>query len=1138
MQLNTTSVVRYPKNHIISPADSQIIVSYVKFDDSHSLLWVGDSRGFLTSYNGPKLQLYTSVKAHTGPILKILNHKKGILSLSFDSIRLGTREGVIIFNLKSDALKGLNSMSYTSNTQTELLVAGDKEATGSKIFRIDMINHCISNTIDYPHTVVFMETNLRYIVLGRSDGYVDILDPKSNTILKSFKSHASGLSHISVKDNSLLTTGFSLKKNQFIPDSFVNSFDLKSLTVSSPIPFPAGASKVFHHPIIPNVILISSSMGHMNFLDVKNPAKLNIYQADISTYVTAFDISSSGSFMAFVDALHNLNLWSRTASDAAADFALYNAPLTYPTPVTEVIPLKNQLTTQKSPFSLIKLPHFSDVLLSAWPNDLVFEVGELPEHIDPEILRSSEMVNGVLIARYDKEKFGARNVAEKYYNITQQNSKGINIPRFISEKDSDHDNDDYNDVQSINTSVNNEPGSGSSNNENVIDRADVKDKRLEQPLDEIFDLVSHNSDVPKAYKQLFIMYSKFGVDDFDFAFYNRTKYSGLEINSGNSFLNPILQLYRFVAPMFNYCLLSLAQDATREPNLLMELGYLYDMMNKSQGRHCATSNFQIIFSSIQEAQNLGLTGDLNISRDDYKQRRLIQTFNRFLLERLSHDECRLYQRDTPSSLNEICGVFTETTVYSNFCSLSHKRVMMYHSIDINSLPLPSLTPTSITILNYLEASMNKHIQQQIVCEKCGFQHPVNASLVIGNLPPIVVINLDLNNQQMNEIRYLSGWLVPTFYYAQSPLGTPVLSTSMVGGVASNQRRYELLGCTIQITNRQNESHLVTYSKIKTSSNDPGKWYLFNDFLVREVPESEVLDISPWWKKPVVMVYKEIGIGDEFKPKIYMNNLNTSILYKDQLIDGIREGKTIEYNLLNPDEIIKPGTLVALDAEFIELLPAEFEFNGDGSKTLVRPPKLCLARISVVRGDGEKEGECFIDDYIANFENVHDYKTAFSGIVAGDLTPGVSTKSLVTLQVAYRRIWLLLNLGCIFIGHWLGGDFRMINIYVPAEQVRDTGLCYYLKKEKRKLGLKFLAHRILNKEVQKGNHDSIEDSVNALELYKEYVKLKESGRLENTLFRLYHEGQMSRFKVPSSSASGSSTEVTLKKDNEDTKEDGV
>lgn len=1091
-------MIRYPKNHAIQPSDPQVLISAIKFDDSHSLLWIADSRGYLASYAGPKLQLYSSIKAHDGPILKILNHKRGIITLSFDSIRLGTKEGITLFNLSTDYLKGLNSMSYTSNTQTEILVGGDKDATQSRIFRIDTVNHCVSGTIDYPYSVAFMETNFKYIIIGRIDGFVDILDPRTNKILDFFKCHSAGISDMAIKDNCLLTTGYSLKKGQYSPDSFVNSFDLKSLSAAAPIPFPAGASKIFFHPIIPNVIIISSSSGHFNFLDMKNPTKLNIYQADINTYITTMDISGSGSFLSFVDAVGNLNLWARNTSDSATDFALYNAPLTYPTPESEIIPKQNHLTSSDSPFSLIKLPPFHNTLLSAWPGDLLFKVGKLPKSIDPEISRSSEMINGVLIARYDKEKFGPRNIENKYYSITTETSDGLMIPKFISER-----------------------------NENTEDDIDYE-KNISSAVSEnskcnnIFDLTSAIGDIPNTYKQLSITYSKFGIDDFDFDFYNKTEYSGLEINTGNSLLNPILQLYRFIAPMYNYVLLALAEDVTNESNLLVELGYLYDMMTKSKGKHCAASNFQIILSTIKEANNLGLTNEAtNISRDDYKQRRMIQTFNRFLLERISQDECKLYNTTIPETLNEICGVCTETNIYSNFCSLTHQRVAMYHSIDINCLPAPPVVPTNLTILNYLEASMNKHVQQQIICENCGYKHPVNASLVINNLPPIVILNLDLNNQQMNEIRYLKDWLVPEFNFTPSPIGTPVLSTGSISGSNSKVKKYELVGYTVQITNKQNESHLVTYCKIKKSPTDTnGKWYLFNDFLVREVPESEILDISPWWKKPVVIIYKEVGVGEEFKPDIYMKNLNTSILYKDCFIEGARENKVIEYELLKPDEILKPNTLVALDAEFIELSPAEYEFNSDGSKTLVRPPKLLLSRISVVRGQPPSEGQCFIDDYIATNEHVHDYKTAFSGIEPGDLTPGISNKSLVTLQVSYRRIWLLLNLGCIFVGHWLSGDFRMINIHVPPEQVRDTGLCFYSKKEKRKLGLKFLAHNILDKEVQQGNHDSIEDAFNALLLYKEYLKLKESSKLEIVLFRLYLDGQMTGFKVP--------TEVTLKK----------
>ncbi|GME83161.1 unnamed protein product [Ambrosiozyma monospora] len=175
--------------------------------------------------------------------------------------------------------------------------------------------------------------------------------------------------------------------------------------------------------------------------------------------------------------------------------------------------------------------------------------------------------------------------------------------------------------------------------------------------------------------------------------------------------------------------------------------------------------------------------------------------------------------------------------------------------------------------------------------------------------------------------------------------------------------------------------------------------------------------------------------------------------------------------------------------------------------------MSLARISVLRGDGPKEGTCFIDDYIVTNEKIDDYVTSYSGIEPGNLDPNTSNKTLVNLQTAYRKMWLLLNMGCVFVGHSLGGDFRTINIRIPPAQIRDTAEFFYLKKEKRKLGLKFLVYHLCHERVQTGNHDSIEDALSALKLYRKYLELERSGQLEDTLTRIYLEGQFSRFKIP-------------------------
>lgn len=48
------------------------------------------------------------------------------------------------------------------------------------------------------------------------------------------------------------------------------------------------------------------------------------------------------------------------------------------------------------------------------------------------------------------------------------------------------------------------------------------------------------------------------------------------------------------------------------------------------------------------------------------------------------------------------------------------------------------------------------------------------------------------------------------------------------------------------------------------------------------------------------------------------------------------------------------------------------------------------------------------------------------VSVGDLDPQVSKYTLVPLKVAYKKLRLLIDLGCIFIGHGLSKDFRTIS----------------------------------------------------------------------------------------------------------------
>lgn len=93
----------------------------------------------------------------------------------------------------------------------------------------------------------------------------------------------------------------------------------------------------------------------------------------------------------------------------------------------------------------------------------------------------------------------------------------------------------------------------------------------------------------------------------------------------------------------------------------------------------------------------------------------------------------------------------------------------------------------------------------------------------------------------------------------------------------------------------------------------------------------------------------------------------------------RDPKLIKHELLNFSELPKPGTVVAVDAGFVSMQQEETEYRSDGTKKVLRPARLSLARVSCLRGNGPKEGVPFIDDHIHTSEDIVDYLTEFSGI---------------------------------------------------------------------------------------------------------------------------------------------------------------
>ncbi|KAK8922062.1 PAN2-PAN3 deadenylation complex catalytic subunit PAN2 [Metarhizium anisopliae] len=388
----------------------------------------------------------------------------------------------------------------------------------------------------------------------------------------------------------------------------------------------------------------------------------------------------------------------------------------------------------------------------------------------------------------------------------------------------------------------------------------------------------------------------------------------------------------------------------------------------------------------------------------------------------------------------------------------------------------------VTFSQVLKSSVERETTSKGWCGRCQRYQTIATRKTIHNIPAVLMLNTAITSHDHRMLWSTPGWLPEEigiiveqgqfFCYEGEDL-----KLHLQRGI-HNITVYSLIGMATNIEGGQTQKpHLVSMVN--------GKCFRW-DVQIKEANNK----IDSTWK----------------------HQLDTSILYHDLYPNPNSETKT--YHILDPKtERPGPDTIVALDTEFVAIRQPEIEMNSDGERETIRPIVYALARTSVVRGQGENEGRPFIDDYILIQEPIVDYLTSYSGITREDLDPRISKHSLLPLKMAYKKLWILLNLGCKFLGHGLKQDFRVINIHVPKSQVIDTIDLFFLKSRLRKLSLAFLAWYLLKEDIQMETHDSIEDSRTALKLYRKYLEFEDAGILETMLQDIYRAGRDVNFKPP-------------------------
>ena len=1091
------------------------------FDPYEELMWFADQSGHLTSllntpsmtdsdariglsgYSTPPGSLMRYSAFPVGNSAKtVIACDQGIVTATDSSVQMTSRRGVKWWR------RNLANVSCVSLSDTgrhnQLLVATDR------LTSLNLFDGSVLREIDLPDSdnsrIVKMKTS-RMACHATDSGYLLIRDPKSFKVQHEFKPHSAAIADMDVSGLLLMTCGYSHRNSKLILDPLVKLYDLRMMKALSPIPVMGGASHVLFHPTIKTHIYAFSPNGNAQMCDTSSINYSHSFffrpMADYHHHtgllpdnhaasVSAVDISSNGEVLCVANTMGVLSFWSESIEAAfnaySRESEYYSLlPDDHTVPYIPIDPAKEGHV----PFSSVGMPYYTSQLLSACPASLYTFVGRQSPRVPPEMIKNMKTVDFV---GYTKNP----GIIKRNQNLIMMSRSTIeDKPKFVSQRHKDARNRFPSDDHSLN--------------------------KLGDVNDSVASL--DTSVVPVMYRAVEIKYSRFGVEDFDFAFYNKTQFGGLETHIKCSYMNSLLQTLFFTVPLREYCKLHIRASCIAEPCFACELAFLFRMLEDSRGSNCQASNFLKAFRSTSQVSALGLVDPETQPNPAY--RTIIQTACRFLLDRL-HQEISSKPGGLQDVVKRLFSISLSTLVT---CQAKHDQTIQSSPFVID-LPKKTQDEQSPSFTALLQRSFGLEETTRAWCSKCNRYQIMRQKKHLRSFPFFLIVNTNISND--NEV---SNWcptdtstcdgFVPTKMCIKlvasstdsdtTPYAAEIVDISnTVDSELPEQDEftaiYHLQAVISSIKEKDSHDHLCASINVSEAPHEPG-WHVFNDFQVQPIQDVDEVSRMTTWKVPAVVQYARMT--RETTHEFFSSPVEPdySMLIKNPLLNKLPVHMIkSKYVLMRRDEVPRcPGYVCAIDAEFVSVSKGEIEVRSDGTKSVLRPAQSALARVSVVRGVGDQKGVAFIDDYINITEHVVDYLTEYSGIKPGDLDPQHSVYPLVSLKTSYKKLRLLVDLGCKFVGHGLTKDVRTINILIPKDQIIDTVDIFYIKRHGRKLSLRFLMWYMFNEDIQSNSHDSIEDAFAALRIYDRYVELNDAGQFDKYLEKMYEDGRLCNFK---------------------------
>ncbi|XP_046740616.1 PAN2-PAN3 deadenylation complex catalytic subunit PAN2 isoform X1 [Diprion similis] len=554
-------------------------VSTVTFDNAEELMWMGNQGGHVTSYYGPGLQKYTSFQVHASQEVRHIHPiDEGILVLTQSMLRCQLRRGIPIFTHTSSNMIDMQCMLQTSPTR--LLMGGHQK----KIIDFNLTRGKETGLVHVgDHGCAILRQHSRLICAGNPAGRIDLRDPNTLSIEHTLDTHSGSLSDFDVQGNYLVTCGFSNSRQGLSVDRFLMAYDLRQMRALTPCTTLVYPLLLKFLPSYSSRVAVVSPLGQMQLLDTiyanVQPSMTCLYQvATAGAMALSFDVSSTSQCLCFGDSAGSIHFLATNTPEP--QFNTFSRPTEFADPVETLQPIA--FDDNVTPLSTIPMVYSGQPLLSDWSEEFLKKVYRKTPPVDPEILRTMKM-QGTIGYAPNPQAFRRNQIP---YNLEKR--RGVATKLFAG------------------------------------------DSRAKAEADGTFIAI------PKRYRKIEVKYSRLGYDEFDFDQYNRTSFCGLEATLPNSYCNAMLQLLYYSEPV-RIALLS--HSCQREFCLSCELGFLFHMLDTSQGFPCQAANFLRAFRTVPEASALGLI--LSDLHPEAKRKtsliRLIQSWNRFILHQMHYE---------------------------------------------------------------------------------------------------------------------------------------------------------------------------------------------------------------------------------------------------------------------------------------------------------------------------------------------------------------------------------------------------------------------------------------------------------------------------------------------------------------------